>query len=166
MFISQSPKTSLLLLSRQQQQQPARCATNPADDGCGCSKCSCGSKGNCHCNKNSNSKLPLREVYSRFAAEALINTTASGAVALLTALLTLRRTGLRVFTVGMGIGAPLGWSLKDADLYLKDPITYYRLLPETSDPLVLAKHLQNRLFSNLNTPYLLALRQRFFPTTE
>ena len=80
------------------------------------------------------------------------------------ALLLLRRSGLRVFTAGLGMGAPLGWALRDADLYLRDPATHYRLLPETNDPLLLAQQLQQRLFYNANVPYLSKLMKRFFPT--
>ena len=128
---------------------------------------SLGSTGGSASSSSSGDNMALKEVYSRFGAAALVNTTVLGTASLISALLLFRRKGLRVFSFGLGVGAPLGWCLRDADLYLKDPQTYGHLLPASCDPLMLAQQQQQRLRQQLKTgfnlPSLSELKNKFFP---
>lgn len=128
---------------------------------------SLGSTGGSASNSSSSNNLALREVYSRFGAAALVNSTVFGTASLISALLLFRGKGLRVFSFGLGVGAPLGWSMRDADLYLKDPHTYGHLLPASCDPLMLAQQQQQQwvqqLTTGLNLPNLSDLKNKFFP---
>ncbi|XP_026193330.1 uncharacterized protein LOC113147331 [Cyclospora cayetanensis] len=150
-----SVKDSFVSPPQQQGQQLACCADLGCSGGCGKKNCS-----------SCNSKLSLKDIYGRFAAAALVNSTLSGTVSLVSALLFLRRRGLRVFTVGVGVGGPLGWTLRDADLYLKDPVANKRLLPSSCDPLVLLQQHQQQLqlSTSFIMPYVTQIRQRFFPS--
>ncbi|KAL8426122.1 hypothetical protein Efla_000114 [Eimeria flavescens] len=140
-------------------QQPASCASVAPSS----SSSSSGGR--------SSGGVPVNEVYGRFAAAALVNTAASGLAATVASLLLLRSRGPRVFTVGLLTGAPLGWTLRNADLYLREPQVYPHLLPPTSDPLLLAEHLQHRLSqqlqqqlsSNTSSSFYAYIKRKFFP---
>ncbi|KAL8448020.1 hypothetical protein Emed_004019 [Eimeria media] len=129
----------LLLLP--QQQQPASCASPPNNK----EDSSSNSSSNSSSSSSNSSNLSLNEVYSRFAASLMVNTAASGVAAMVASLLLLRNRGPRVFTVGLAMGAPLGWGLRNTDLYLQQPMAFSHLLPSTSDPLQLLQQLQQQM---------------------
>ncbi|KAL8427548.1 hypothetical protein ACSSS7_007654 [Eimeria intestinalis] len=128
-----------LLLLPPQQQPPASCASPPKKEDPTSSSSS----------SSSSSNLSLNEVYSRFAASVMVNTAASGVAAAVASLLLLRNRGPRVFAVGLAMGAPLGWGLRNTDLYLQQPRAFSHLLPPTSDPLQLLQQLQQQLQQRL-----------------
>lgn len=104
--------------------------------------------------------LPLREVYARWASDVAVKSALCLGVAVAPALLAFRRPTARGLFAGFAAGLGFGWSLRGADLYLRDAKTHAALLPPSANPVELLKCMQDSLADQLQASRLTALKNR------